>query len=118
MMQGDTQVQGDTQADTGGYARASVAQVIHSAYAWAHGEMPEGQLLPLGSYPRRSDVEGDTLLEFILSECMVDDVLDISQDSVNHWMLARGRMETVLEEVQTIFRALHNNGPVGNELDE
>lgn len=99
-MQGDTGVQGDT---------ATVQQVVQSAYHQTD------ELLPLMDLSYPGEEVGDGLLEFIIRETHLevdeDDEDDISQDSLEHWEMARRRMDTVLEEVTRVRDALYRYGP-------
>jgi hypothetical protein len=103
--QGDTGVQGDTPP--------TIAQIVHSAYAWGNGDMPLGEILA----PEDCSDEslGDGLLEFLLRETGTDRAWygdeAPAENDLAHWEQARARMETVLAEVQSVYRALHLYGP-------
>jgi hypothetical protein len=83
----------------------TVQQIVRSAYQigdW-YGTGPI-----MNPEDCTSELDGDPLLAFLLAETSPD---GDDPDSLDHWLLARARMETVLREVQSVYEALHRFGP-------
>ena len=84
----------------------TVQQVVCSAYAWGNGDIHHSEILAPEDCTDEGD--GDSLLAFLLAETAPD---GDDPDSLDHWLMARARMETVLREVQSVYDALHRFGP-------
>lgn len=83
----------------------TVQQIVCSSYAIGDWNISGPIMDPEDC---TNELDGDPLLAFLLAETAPD---GDDPNSLDHWLMARARIETVLREVQSVYDALHRFGP-------